>query len=419
MSVCKIKINSKNILCVLVAAAVFFLLHIFSTQAAGGLLSVKYIPEVMVDESSEYRALYSIEPLGEKKGKVLVMNFSDQPQSVQVYPVDATTTTSGSFALQSKSSPQLGVGSWVKMDQEVIELKPNENKEVGYTVTLPQNIGPGDYAGGILVQSVPGASETGISVEARVGLRMYVSVPGDVEVKYAWGEGVTEAERLKDTSSYYHKFENNSHVFYYKLANTGNVNLSVKGSLEVSNLLLGGKVLGASDGPDGKVLGATEFDLGTLAPKTLETKKMIWEGTPSAGIFKAKTVLSLNRLSFNSEKYVPETLTRTLTFVVVPWTFIFSLLLVIIAALFAWWLYKKRKEAFVPYAVVAGDTIVLIAQEFQLDIRRLILFNDLKPPYQLYINEVLKLPMTKKQYRKIMEMRQSMQMIQGGMMPRG
>ena len=407
------RFSFKYFLSVSIGVGIFFLMNIFSSQASGGLLSIKYVPEVMVDESSEYRALYSIKPLGEEQGKVLVMNFSDQPQSVQVYPVDATTTTSGSFALQSKSSPQIGVGSWVTMDSEVIELKPYENKEIGYTLKLPKNIGPGDYAGGIIVQSVAGEGGSGISVEARVGLRMYVSVPGEVEVKYSWGEGATQAEKQKDTSSYYHKFENNSHVFYYKLANDGNVNLSVKGSLEVSNLLLGGKVLGASDSRDGSVLGVTEFDLGTLAPRTLETKKMIWEGTPSAGIFKAKTVLSLSRLSFNSEKYTPQTLTRTLTFVVVPWTFIFSVLFVIIGALSAWWLYKKRKEAFVPYSVVAGDTIVLVAQKFQLDVRRLIMFNDMNPPYQLYINQVLKLPMTKKQYRKILEMQRSMQMIQG------
>ena len=114
----------------------------------------------------------------------VVANAGSEAVTLQVYATDAFTTSSGQLDLQTVDTEPTGLGAWVQTDSTTLTLAPGESADVDFTVKVPADALPGDYAGG-LVTSVTDTSEANVQIERRLATRIHLRVPGELTASFA------------------------------------------------------------------------------------------------------------------------------------------------------------------------------------------------------------------------------------------
>lgn len=125
----------------------------------------------------------TLRPGASQRTEAILVNLTDAPQHVRVGAADAITTADGAFTLAGDAEPRRGVGAWIVPDQTELDLGPREERRLGFSVDVPAGAEPGDHAGGLLVRAdpvtaSPGPEGVAVAITERVGLRVYVDVPG-------------------------------------------------------------------------------------------------------------------------------------------------------------------------------------------------------------------------------------------------
>jgi len=129
------------------------------------------------DERTSAWFVYTLAPGGFANDALLVQNNSDEQKTFDLYPADSTPTTGSGFALKQKVEKMTEVGSWIKLEKNSLALAPHEKATVFLTVTVPKNIKPGLYAGGVMIGENGGQKEkSGVNINTRIGVRAYVTV---------------------------------------------------------------------------------------------------------------------------------------------------------------------------------------------------------------------------------------------------
>lgn len=123
---------------------------------------------------------YEVDPGGTLEDTIVIANYDDAPLHLDVYAADGFTTTSGQLDVLTRDAESTGIGTWVSLDQDEIVIEPGESAEVPFTVAVPRNATPGDHAGAIVTSLAVLPSEDGITVDRRLGIRIYLRVAGDV-----------------------------------------------------------------------------------------------------------------------------------------------------------------------------------------------------------------------------------------------
>lgn len=130
--------------------------------------------------------IYTSLPVGEKREDALLLsNDSDTPLTLKVYPADSAKSSDGGFALEQEVEERDEVGKWITLSTSEVTLEPHTTQEVPFSIEIPADatVDAGEHAGGILVQEkkeVPTTTTGGIQLSTRIGVRVYVTVPGDV-----------------------------------------------------------------------------------------------------------------------------------------------------------------------------------------------------------------------------------------------
>ncbi|MGF3057495.1 hypothetical protein [Microbacterium sp. YY-01] len=114
-----------------------------------------------------------------------VSNLGDESLTVQVYAMDAIMTADGAFSLPPAASAPTDLGSWVGFSGDgMYTIEPGTRIDIPFLLTVPENASPGDHAAGIVASVTTAAGSDNaapnMSVDRRVGVRMYLSIPGDV-----------------------------------------------------------------------------------------------------------------------------------------------------------------------------------------------------------------------------------------------
>jgi len=122
-----------------------------------------------------------------------------------------------------------GLATWVKMDETVITLAPEERKDVLFAINVPKNAEPGGHFAGVLWTTGGPSStgETGVGIVVKTGTLLLVRVAGEVN------ETGQLASFTADRQSYNYLPVN----FSVRFENVGNVHLKPAGMIEVSNML--------------------------------------------------------------------------------------------------------------------------------------------------------------------------------------
>lgn len=156
------------------------------------------------------RAQTSVKAGQSATGFFTVANFTQQVMKVDL-SVEKFTVKSGTYEYEFGSAEN----GWVQLvGDEQIELRPREERKVGYRMTVPEYAPSGGYYYALLASmNVPGSS---ISSELRVASLLYMTVDGGA---LSYESSVSEASLPIVTMS-------PSLAYDYTAKNTGNVHFS-------------------------------------------------------------------------------------------------------------------------------------------------------------------------------------------------
>lgn len=129
--------------------------------------------------------VYTIEPGDSITDSIQVINNTEAVITARLYPVDSTQSTDGTFAVEQEVEPRNQVGAWINLSQSEVIVPPLSSINVPFTLTIPENAleTSGEYTGGIMIEdaSQKPADVAGISLVTRAGVRVYVTIPGEVK----------------------------------------------------------------------------------------------------------------------------------------------------------------------------------------------------------------------------------------------
>jgi len=170
---------------------------------------------------------YSINPGTTIEDGLVIANKGSEPLDLGVYAADGFTTDSGQLDLLPAGEDSVGIGVWTETGSERVTVDPGTTVTVPFTVSVPENATPGDYAGGIVTSLTQPSDEPGVNVDRRLGIRMSVRVSGELrpglaveDVQVSWNGGLNP-------------FAGGDATVTYTLHNTGNVALSAQPSATV------------------------------------------------------------------------------------------------------------------------------------------------------------------------------------------
>ncbi len=171
---------------------------------------------------------YSIDPGASVDDALVVANHGDEPLQFAVYAADGYTTDSGQFDLLTQGTESKGVGLWLTTDTDSVTVEPGATVTLPFTVTVPDDATPGDYAGGVLTSLVQQDDSAGITVDRRLGVRVDLRVGGELQPALA-----VENVHLTYSGSA-NPVGTGDATVSYTIHNTGNVAMSAQQSVSVA-----------------------------------------------------------------------------------------------------------------------------------------------------------------------------------------
>lgn len=264
---------------------------------------------------------FNLEPGKTYDGKIAVANPGDStsdfaykisvaPYSVlgEAYDADLTTMSNHSMIVD-----------WIKIDESIGIVKPNETKEIYFTITVPKSApAGGQYASILVTEDVKNAASQGLEVNSvfEIASLVYANVAG---------ETVREGEILENRiPSFVMTVPVNVGAL---ISNTGNVHQTATTVLEVRNLLTGEVIL------------PTEQNSGryaeTIMPDTTRQTSYDIANLPVVGAVKITQVVYYNGIS---SVEVKDVVICPIWFIVLAITLIASVIVAIVV------LVKKRRK---------------------------------------------------------------------------
>ena len=191
---------------------------------------------------------YKLDPGAIITDHVAVTNHSKRPLNLRLYPNDAFTTASGGFDLRAGSAEPVDAGLWIKLAKDRVILQPSTRIVVPFTVTVPANATPGDHAAGVVASLVADATDAAgnrVSVDHRVGARVYLRVTGPLR------PALTLTDVTIDTATSWNPLRLPRVTAAFTIANTGNVRLSSRPTAEIAGPFgLGNRTASAAAVPE-------------------------------------------------------------------------------------------------------------------------------------------------------------------------
>lgn len=351
-------------------SAVFLLSLIFTCSAfATTKFSIRPVdPEIA-------RFSFDLDPGESIETEFELVNLGDEPILLSVTPVDAKIDEFGNFTLVSVNNDQNYIGNWVEVTDEYVEVQPGERLDYPFTLTVPEDTLPGQYAGGLVATSVlPEAllsdDFTGFALTGQVGTRIYLNVNGEIIDSLVW-----------DQFEFGREYDKNQYLDF-SFTNEGNSILDVTTLLTVNGV-------------------EQEHSLGVLFPGD-STEPELALPMPFFGDLNVEANVTYQRSSaFSTEEAEIVTLdSRAVTKSFFPWTLLLSVLgglAALLAVIFFFkWRSNKFKSTLVKYKVKKSEDIQTIAEAHKFSWKKLAKLNQIKAPYHLNTGDVILVPKKKK-----------------------
>lgn len=111
--------------------------------------------------------------------EILVTNETSATETL--YPSFSNFQAQGESGSPAFVEPQNDLGTWMVTGEPFLKLSPGQQKVVPFTVNIPKNAEPGGHFAVIFWGNSPTGSNNGVSVGAKTGVLVLLSVNGDVK----------------------------------------------------------------------------------------------------------------------------------------------------------------------------------------------------------------------------------------------
>jgi hypothetical protein len=260
---------------------------------------------------------------------ITIVNPSPDELILDVFPSDAFNIEAGAgFALKRKDEEQTDVGSWIKLDKTKVRVAADGGRAtVGFRMTVPDGVTPGDHAGGVVTlepepPEAPLGGNSQIQIQRALGVRMYVRVAGPLTPALA----VTDVQLAVKPARLPFIGQQGGATVTYTVRNSGNVRITADRLITMKGLF-GRTLQDTGQGPIPEIL-----------PGSTVTLTESFAGMPVLDRVSARVEVSEESLEVSSAGDA------------VAWSisiaFLVLLLLVLIAIAFAiWWSRRDADEA--------------------------------------------------------------------------
>lgn len=225
------KVFSHLLISVVTIVVLLAAMRISTVQASSGVAHFSIQPTFRGIYSAHPRGYftYNSQPGAKLYDAIHVTNIGTARGTVSLYAVDATTEQTSGIGFLPSSAPRSDVGSWITLSRQQLTLNPGQSQEVPFTLTIPQQVRPGQHEGGIVAEDMAQQQSTNstqqgttihIGIQSLLILGALINLPGP-QVEKLEATGVQY-----DTQSDYQRL-------LLDLGNTGTQILHPSGSLQV------------------------------------------------------------------------------------------------------------------------------------------------------------------------------------------
>jgi hypothetical protein len=190
-------------------------------------------------------------------------------------------------------SEPTALSEWFKMEKTVT-LKPGEQKNIPFTIDIPENAPPGGHFAVIWWGTAPNDSKQ-VSIVTRAGILVYLEVSGEINEK-----GSVTAFSLPYNKKIVFELPND---FIVNFKNEGNTYLKPKGEITIRNLF-NNKIAAYKVNNKERIIFPNNSQILNIAPQFTETPFAL-------GLYKATLALSWGEKDNHFNK--------TFNFIVFPW----------------------------------------------------------------------------------------------------
>ncbi len=313
---------------------------------------------------------------------IAVTNLSTQPVTFHIYAADAATDyDTARFTLIGDDKASSDVGAWTNVaggastcpetdtavqKRACVEgfgisqlIEPGTSAVVPFSISVPADAAPGDHAEGIVASyDAPAidSSGTAVSIDQRVGTRVYLRVDGAIVPKLAVAGAVVGFDGGNP-------FGTGSATVGFDLRNTGNTRLSANPRVALT-------------GPFGIALGtATAARVQNILPGGRAHVEMTLKGVPRLLLLFADiTVAPASSDGNASNDHLPATVHSSAVTWAFPWAWVLVLIAIgVVVAGAIWWRARSRRLLAVALhdyrAQVEQETLARVAADEKETVR--------------------------------------------------
>jgi hypothetical protein len=279
---------------------------------------------------------FDVTPGGDLTDHLAITNYADKPETLSVYPVDATPALNGAISFPEQSAPRTAVGAWMAVGtlkaNGQITLKPRSVSIVPVAIKVPSNAPPGDHVGAVVVSlagKVSGAFGSGgkqnVKFDQRIAVRAAFRVAGAIH----------SSLMIQDLKARYHgpidPFAKGYAQISYVVHNGGDDVLGGPQSVSVHGMF-------GQREPGPKLAGIPPLLPGASYPVTVRVPEVYPELYMSATV----TVIPQGLQGEIDPGLHP--LTSTVHLLAIPWIVLIVLLILILGLALGYWRRRRRKR---------------------------------------------------------------------------
>ena len=169
---------------------------------------------------SPLKTYAAVDAGNEETGTFTVANFTDRPITVDLSVKQFSVSDYAyNFSFSEPSN------KWISLKTESVSIKPNENKKIEYTVSVPSGSAPGGYYFTLFASAQ--LSSSGLASTVRAASLLYLTVNGKlIQTSVPVGSSMSHVSYKRDIP------------YFIDVKNTGNVHYFANFSGSVNGLLL-------------------------------------------------------------------------------------------------------------------------------------------------------------------------------------
>ncbi|MEX5637798.1 hypothetical protein [Parafrankia sp. FMc2] len=195
-----------------------------STEGTFGIRLVEVTAALVDDPRAKQYIVDHLNPGTEMRRRVEVVNNTDGPMRIELYPGAASLGDSAFHFAEGRTPNELT--TWTSLDKPVVEVAAHSRETATVVIDAPRDASPGEHYGVLWAQAgSPDPEGSGVQMINRVGIRMYLDIgPGGPPAANFTIAGII-AKRLLDG-----RLEISTEIH-----NTGGRALDMSGELTLTN----------------------------------------------------------------------------------------------------------------------------------------------------------------------------------------